>query len=124
MSVLIQIAYADYCAVNVTTVPPGAEVYINGEYVGDAPVFLIFGDPIVAKIEVRKEGFKKWERYVDIPLNEIVDVKATLEPLKEGTEALPEPEDPEGDTGLCGPTALATLAAFPLILRWWDRKKM
>lgn len=115
----IQSAYADYCAVNVTSVPSGAKVYINGEYVGDAPVFHIFGVPIVAEIAVEKEGYIGWKNHVNVPLNEIVDVRAELEPLKEeATTSDPGlPVSRAQEKGVCGPILILVLAMLPIYLR-------
>jgi len=119
VTLFIQPAYADYCAVNVTSVPSGAKVYINGEYVGDAPVFYIFGDPIVAEIAVEKEGYVEWKRHVDVPLNEIVDVRAELEPLKEEatTPDTGLSESRAQEKGICGPILILVLAMLPIYLR-------
>lgn len=114
MGFLSQPVYANFCAVNVTSLPPGAKVYINDEYVGDTPVFYTFGAPVLAEVVVKKEGYQEWRRLVEVPLDAIVDIEAELKPVKAQGEAKAKPEE---EKGICGPTALLALAMLPLWLR-------
>lgn len=119
-----QPVYANFCSVDVTSSPPGAKVYIDGEYKGDAPVFHTFGNPTLAEIVVKKEGYKEWKKSINVPLDEIVQVEAELEPVK-GEEAPPPGKTPPaeeakakpGEKGMCGPTALLVLVMLPLGMR-------
>lgn len=70
------------CGVNVTTIPPGARVYISGEYIGDAPLVKIIGSPGLFKVRVEKDEYIPWEEYVNVPLNVIMPLEVTLTPVK------------------------------------------
>lgn len=119
-------AYAGSCTVAVTSVPPGAKVYINGEYVGEAPVSKKRSiDSLTCicnnKVSVEKEGYRKWEEYVDVLYGQTTNVKAELEPeaASEAPQEKSEPEGTEAEQGsaVCGPVFLLALAIFPLGVR-------
>ena len=39
-----------------TTVPPGADISINGEYVGKSPVILTKSDSLILEVEAKKDN--------------------------------------------------------------------
>jgi|Deesub1362B_J571_1020462.scaffolds.fasta_scaffold03848_2 hypothetical protein len=134
MLFLIQPVYSNQCAVNVESTPEGAEVYIDGEFVGNTPVYYTLGDPAVVEVVVTKEGYKEFRQKVEVPLDEVVDVVVELEPV-EAPEIPPKkvaPETPPGEVGVkpreevetkptskgvCGPVVLLAIATMPLGLR-------
>ncbi|MGA8220086.1 MAG: PEGA domain-containing protein [Candidatus Acidiferrales bacterium] len=63
--------------INITSIPPGAEVQIDGVFVGNTPSTLgvSSGDHVVT---VSKKGFKPWERKVKITTGK-VELAADLE---------------------------------------------
>jgi len=63
--------------INITSAPPGAEVQIDGVFVGNTPSTLgvSSGDHVVT---VSKKGFKPWERKVKITTGK-VEIAADLE---------------------------------------------
>ncbi len=64
--------------INITSTPPGAEVQIDGVFVGNTPSMLgvSSGDHVVT---VSKKGFKPWERKVKITAGK-VEIAADLDP--------------------------------------------
>lgn len=79
------VARADLCAIVVDSTPAGAHVFIDDRYFGRAPFALQYGFPLNVKVKVLKEGHKKWEREVAIPLDQVVQIKADLEPGDDGS---------------------------------------
>jgi hypothetical protein len=65
-------------AVSVVSSPAGAEIELDGSFVGNTPETLkvLHGDHLVV---LRKNGYKKWERKLRIS-GEIVNLTADLEP--------------------------------------------
>jgi len=64
--------------VSVASVPDGAEIEVDGEFMGNTPsVFQL--DPGDHQITVAKTGFKAWEKKVKLTAGEI-KLKAELEP--------------------------------------------
>ena len=61
--------------------PDGAEISIDGKYVGNTPttLHLSVGDHV---IKFEKPGFKPWERTLTITLGEATTIPATLEQLE------------------------------------------
>lgn len=121
--ILTSNAYAEFCAVNVTSEPSGARVYVDGEYVGDTPILYVIGDPAIVKVEVVKEGYMEWKEEINVPYNEIVSLMVTLKPLQEksltNVDGVKE-ERIQGEKpikGVCGPVTLLVLALLPLIFR-------
>jgi outer membrane biosynthesis protein TonB len=128
---MIQPVYSNFCAVNVESTPEGAAVYIDGEFVGNTPVYYTLGDPAVVEVVVIKEGYKEFRQKVEVPLDEVVDVVVELEPAeasetpteKVAPEAPPEEEEKTGEKAkpvsksVCGPVALLAIATVPPGLR-------
>ena len=131
MLFLIQPVYSNQCAVNVESTPEGAAVYIDGEFVGNTPVYYTLGDPAVVEVVVIKEGYKEFRQKVEVPLDEVVNVVVDLEPAeapetspeKVAAEAPPEEVEKAGEEAkpvsksVCGPVALLAIATVPLGLR-------
>ena len=65
-------------AVSVASSPAGAEIELDGSFVGNTPETLKVppGDHVVV---LRKHGYKKWERKLRIA-GELVNIAADLEP--------------------------------------------
>ncbi len=61
--------------------PPGADIEINGEYVGSPPSALTL-QPGKYRIVLSKEGFTKWVRELVITQGSSVRVAPTLDPVK------------------------------------------
>ncbi len=74
---------------SVTSAPDGAEIEVDGSFVGNAPsqLQLAEGDHTVA---VRKQGFKDWERHLKVSAGSEVNLNVELEKLdsQSSTEAL------------------------------------
>lgn len=81
---LSQPVYGNSCAVRVTSIPSEADVYVDGVYQGKTPVTDVIGNPATVNVTVMKEGYQKWSKIVEIPLNVVVDVEAKLAPLTGG----------------------------------------
>jgi hypothetical protein len=63
--------------VKVTSVPDGADVYVDGSFVGNAPAQLKL--PVGKhKIEVKAEGLEDWSRELEVPAGSGLNLKATL----------------------------------------------
>jgi hypothetical protein len=62
---------------NVTSTPPGAEIELDGKFVGDTPsiVGASPGDHVIA---IAKKGYKSWERKITVTTGK-VDITAELE---------------------------------------------
>jgi hypothetical protein len=62
---------------NISSTPPGAEVELDGKFVGDTPstVGVSPGDHVIA---ISKKGYKSWERKIKVTTGKI-DIAAELE---------------------------------------------
>jgi hypothetical protein len=69
---------ADVSPVSIKSNPDGADITVDGKYVGSTPsiIRLATGDH---EIEIRKPGFKAWERKMAVTTGGKVTVDATLE---------------------------------------------
>lgn len=128
---LTSAAYADACTVAVTSNPAGAEVYVNGEYIGDTAegefVSRYFGYSTSVEVLVKKEGYGEWERSVKIPFGQTLEVVASLEPVEKAEPPSPEAKPPSAEEdkksgqkprgAVCGPGLLLALAMLPLGIR-------
>jgi hypothetical protein len=67
--------------IELKSTPDGAEISIDGKYVGNAPtvLHLSVGDHA---IKFEKPGFKSWERTLTITPGETTTIPATLEKLE------------------------------------------
>jgi hypothetical protein len=67
--------------IELKSTPDGAEISIDGKYVGNAPttLHLTVGDHV---IKFEKPGFKPWERTLTITQGESTTIPATLEQLE------------------------------------------
>lgn len=72
---------AAFCSYSLKTTPEGADVYMDGTFIGTTPVFYVLGDEAVVTIRVEKEGYEVLEYEVIIPLDDIVFDEKTLTPL-------------------------------------------
>jgi S1-C subfamily serine protease len=67
-------------SVSITSVPDGAEVYLDGNFVGNAPETLKLSvGPHTIRLKV--EGRKDWERSIEILKDSQLNLKAQLAPL-------------------------------------------
>ena len=65
--------------VNVTSNPPGADIYVDGQFVGNTPSTLhLTAGPHAIKIE--SEGKHAWERQMEVIRDSNVNLSATLAP--------------------------------------------
>lgn len=78
-------ALGDSCALGIETTPPGAHVFLNGKYLGRSPFWLQFGFPLTVDVVLLKEGHKKWQKKVFIPLDQFVEIEADLQPGDDGS---------------------------------------
>src|SRR5262249_49883033 len=66
--------------VKVSSVPDGADVYVDGSFVGNAPAQLkLVGKH---KIAVKTEGYEDWSREIEVPAGSELNLKATLNVIK------------------------------------------
>lgn len=84
-------------SVTIRSVPVGAEVTVDGRYLGNAPSTLKLpaGDHVLT---VTAAGHKTWERRVHLTPGGDTNISATLEPrpaLVRPTSPVPTPTDPE-----------------------------
>lgn len=61
-----------------TSTPPGAEITLDGKYVGNAPSSIAVG-PGTHFVEMSMPGFAKWKRQLTVYAGSDVDVIATLQ---------------------------------------------
>lgn len=71
-----------YAALELTTVPPGAEVFVDGERAGrsDAPLLLERIKPGKVHLRIQLEGFKPQEVTLDAPPDGVLEYVAELKP--------------------------------------------
>jgi len=63
--------------VRVSSAPDGADVYVDGSFVGNAPAQLRL--PVGKhKVAVKGEGFEDWSREIEVPAFSELNLKATL----------------------------------------------
>ena len=79
-------ARAEFCAINVTTDPPEAKVFLDGKLRGLSPLAYMHGHPVTMRVKLVKNGYKTWERDVSIGMSQVLAHHVTLEPLKRTTE--------------------------------------
>jgi hypothetical protein len=63
-----------------TSDPPGAEVLIDGEYLGSTPTTNLEQKEGTKVIQIKKRGFLVWERKITLKLGDTRTVNADLEP--------------------------------------------
>ncbi len=56
----------DLASIKVKSTPSEAEVYLNSEMIGTAPLVKKKIKPGAYLLEVRKQGFKNWEEEIEI----------------------------------------------------------
>ncbi len=68
-------------SVSIKSEPEGAEITIDGKYVGSTPssVYLKSGEHTII---VTKNGFRKWERFVRLEPGSTITINATLEAVR------------------------------------------
>jgi PEGA domain len=59
--------------------PEGAEIYVDGKFVGDTPSILPLGTG-THNVVVKVDGKKPWERNLDVIRDSQTQIKAVLEP--------------------------------------------
>lgn len=74
-------AIAEHCAISITSEPSGAEVFLNGNSMGLTPMTYMHGHPVVMHVKLVKKAHKRWEKVVDIGMNQILGLHAVLEPV-------------------------------------------
>ena len=78
-------ALAGTCAIGIETNPPEAHVFLNGKYLGKSPFWLQFGFPLTVDVVILREGYKKWEKKVFIPLDKFVELEVDMESGDDGS---------------------------------------
>jgi uncharacterized membrane protein len=68
----------DTNGINITSVPDGAEIEVNGVLVGNSPRLHEL-EPGQYTVTLRKSGYKPWERKVMVTDGETLNLKAELE---------------------------------------------
>lgn len=73
---------AEASAISIKSVPDGAEITVDGKYVGSTPstLQLTSGDHTIS---IEKSGFKVWQRTISVTPGGSVSVDATLERIPE-----------------------------------------
>ena len=64
--------------VTITSTPDGAEVWVNGEFVGNTPAKLTLAAR-KCKIRVSLQGYKDWERELQVHPDSELTLRATLQ---------------------------------------------
>jgi hypothetical protein len=73
---------AETSAVSIKSIPDGAEITVDGKYVGSTPstLQLTSGDHMIS---IEKSGYKSWQRTISVTPGGSVSVDATLEKIPE-----------------------------------------
>lgn len=92
---------AKIATLTVKTNVDGAEIFVNGKKVADAPLLdPIFVDPGKVKLRVRLEGYLSWEKEIDatagqeLPLDVTMERPAPVPPVTASATALVPPPPP------------------------------
>ena len=72
------------CDITVTSVPSGADVYLDEVLVGKTPYLHFVGQPFEIDVRVEMEGFETWTKHVVVGEREHVVANAVLVPLQAG----------------------------------------
>lgn len=70
-------------SISVTSVPPGANVFLNGIFVGKTPIVVRNIEPKVYSLRLEREDFVTWQQEVRVSEDELVNVEAKLESKSE-----------------------------------------
>jgi hypothetical protein len=73
-------AAAEFCAVQITSEPQGAQVYVDGRLAGTTPHLAVIGHEARIRVRLAKKGYRTWEGEVHVPHNVITSLSVTLEP--------------------------------------------
>jgi hypothetical protein len=65
--------------VSITSTPNGAEIYVDGAFIGSAPIELYRVEPGQHVLEAKKTGFQIWRRTITIQPGAPVTVRAELQ---------------------------------------------
>jgi hypothetical protein len=79
---------AETSAVSIQSIPDGAEITVDGKYVGSTPstLQLTSGNHTIS---IEKSGFKVWQRTISVMDGSSVTVEATLEKIAEPKPSVP-----------------------------------
>lgn len=69
---------ATQASLSVTSTPPGAEIEMNGRFVGSTPSTLK-ANPGTYKLAIKRNGFKSWERELQVEAGASVTIHAELD---------------------------------------------
>jgi hypothetical protein len=64
----------------IESTPPGAEVYVDGDFVGTTPIAEHSLPAGKHEIELRKKGFAPWKRQLSVSAGARATVAAEMEP--------------------------------------------
>lgn len=78
-------ARAEFCTINISTDPPGAEVYLDGKHRGKSPFSHMHGHPEKFRVKLVKKGYQTWDRDVMLGMSQILKHHVVLEPLQKKT---------------------------------------
>lgn len=79
---------AEISAVSIKSVPEGAEITVDGKYVGSTPSTLQL-TPGDHTISIEKSGFQMWQRTISVTTGSSVTVEAMLEKVPETKPLVP-----------------------------------
>src|SRR2546421_10106228 len=78
--VVTAVQIPDYSTVVIKSTPPGADINIDGKFVGSTPstISLTVGEH---KVSIEKSGFKQWQRTITVIAGGAISLEATLDNL-------------------------------------------
>ena len=68
-------APGNYSKVEIRSLPEGADITVNGNFMGSTPIVLKSGEHTIV---ITKAGYKKWERFVRLEAGSSITLNATL----------------------------------------------
>lgn len=78
-------ARAEFCTINISTDPPGAEVYLDGKRRGKSPVSYMHGHPAKFRVKLVKKGYQTWDKDVTLGMSQVLQHHVVLKPLQKKT---------------------------------------
>ncbi len=68
-------------SLSITSTPPGAEIELNGKFAGNTPSTLK-ANPGSHKVTIKRNGFKAWERELQVEAGALISINAELEKVQ------------------------------------------
>ena len=88
----------EYGTLAIDSVPAGASIFIDGKFKGLTPMQLYL-EAGRLRIEIGKDGYRKWSKFISLPSNQYKSVFVTLTPLSK-KEAAKETTYPAAGLGV------------------------